>query len=66
MVELLLPRLQEVLLQEVMQLLQSQRKRRRKKVRITVYTLNIGLTAVLMKCTEKEESDEDMGFGLFD
>lgn len=38
------------------------RRRRRKRVR----HLPPGICANANNCTEKEESDDDMGFGLFD
>jgi hypothetical protein len=40
------------------------RSRRRRRVRFTPH--DSAHDAVLMSSTEKEESDEDMGFGLFD
>jgi hypothetical protein len=60
---LLLPQLLVVLLPlEV--LLLRRRKKRRKRVRITAF--KNPLIAILTVSTAKEESDEDMGFGLFD
>jgi hypothetical protein len=45
-------------------LLRRQRKRRKKKVSTSIIILE-GY-GILTATTEKEESDEDMGFGLFD
>ena len=44
-------------------LLRLLRRRRRRRVSVPV---NIAHRASLTPATEKEESDEDMGFGLFD
>ena len=44
-------------------LLRLLRRRRRRRVSVPV---NIARRASLTSATEKEESDEDMGFGLFD
>lgn len=52
----------------VRRLLPLLRRRRRKKVMIIItwsVTIGKGLVALTVS-TEKEESDEDMGFGLFD
>lgn len=52
-----------VLLLEVTPPRQRRRRRRRQRVchaRLTIWS------GSLISCTEKEESDDDMGFGLFD
>jgi hypothetical protein len=41
-----------------------QQQRRRRRVRQP--NIRTYYDAILTHCTEKEESDEDMGFGLFD
>jgi hypothetical protein len=50
---------------EEMLLLRRPRKKKRKRVRFTSYYAAIR-TSKLTTSTAKEESDEDMGFGLFD
>lgn len=47
----------------VVQLLRTPQLRRRKRVRRTA---DLHCKFMLITCAEKEESDEDMGFGLFD
>jgi ribosomal protein L12E/L44/L45/RPP1/RPP2 len=42
-----------------------QRKRRRRR-RVRLPTHHVSEAHRLTHCTEKEESDDDMGFGLFD
>ena len=41
-------------------------KRRRRKKRVRPEMFAVPERDILMHLTEKEESDEDMGFGLFD
>jgi hypothetical protein len=50
---------------EVQLLLRRPRRKKRKRVRLTpCYAIS---QAIILTCsTAKEESDEDMGFGLFD
>jgi hypothetical protein len=48
----------------VVPLLKKRKKRRRKRVCYT--DGGVFMDQLLIYCTEKEESDEDMGFGLFD
>lgn len=66
MVEPLLRQLLEVPLLEVTLVPQRQRKRKRKRVKLPTFAPYITFPAILTLHTEKEESDEDMGFGLFD
>ncbi len=42
------------------------KKRKRRRKRVCYYRKRDISTHLLMQITEKEESDEDMGFGLFD
>jgi hypothetical protein len=63
-VEPLLPQLLEVPLPVVTQVPQRRRPRRRKRVRKLIASLQSWME--LTTFIEKEESDEDMGFGLFD
>ena len=60
---MVLPLPAELLLLVAPVLPKRRRKRRRKRV-CTVRALWVRL--LLIPLTEKEESDEDMGFGLFD
>jgi hypothetical protein len=64
-VEPLLRQHLEVPLQEEPPLLRRPKKKKRKRVRFAPYHPAIETTR-LMFSTAKEESDEDMGFGLFD
>jgi hypothetical protein len=54
-----------VVLLEVLPKTHRRRKKRKKRVRILEHT-QAWLLLWLTPNTEKEESDEDMGFGLFD
>ena len=56
-----------LLLLEVLPLVPPLRKLPRRRRKRVCYTLE-GLLGMrlLIRCAEKEESDEDMGFGLFD
>ena len=65
MVEALLHPVELLLLEMRLRLLKK-RKRRRKKVWQSSPERNHSCYSLLTKSTEKEESDEDMGFGLFD
>jgi hypothetical protein len=58
------PQLLPVELLLVAPLLRKQRKRLRK--RVCYLRRSSGIGRLLRQFTEKEESDEDMGFGLFD
>ena len=65
MVELLHQPL-EVLLPVVLPQLLRRRPKKRKRVRKILHIANYSGRNLLTNHTEKEESDEDMGFGLFD
>ena len=64
-VGLLLRQQLEVPAQEETLLLRRPRKKKRKRVRFTPYHAAIRIARLTIS-TAKEESDEDMGFGLFD
>ena len=55
-----------VVLPPAVLLLLRRRPRRRKRVSHDIETRAIAIAKVLTVGAEKEESDEDMGFGLFD
>jgi hypothetical protein len=64
-----LPLLPVVLLPPVAPLLRRPRKRLRRRVSLPAGTHGLwapGMRRLLTTVAEKEESDEDMGFGLFD
>jgi ribosomal protein L12E/L44/L45/RPP1/RPP2 len=54
-----------LLLPELLQVALLLKRRRKKRQKVYLYTRDI-VGLLLTLSTEKEESDEDMGFGLFD